>query len=645
MIYRICLIFLVCLHCLHLNAQTEKPILTLESIQSESFKKLPPFKYVDSVNKFLRVLNAKGMVYPKDTLIHYLKTFRTYVWQNEGLKNQKAAYYINLGNNASAQNKFGEAIFFFEKADKEDELLSLRKPGFVLMNQCYLYNQNKNFRRAIEAFEKQLSWFESFSEEIVKNNLSEKEIMVSMYILSPVACSYIFLNDTIGTNKTIEIAHNILQASVKRTILNTDQTEILWFLYNCMLYFKNRYLLNDEIKTKEIIDICTNRLNYNGISQPVKESFQRNYIEWLTNYFIFTGNIDSATYYLNKMKEAPSAMVDKKQNNLNIKINELKIKCLKDGNQEILNLTDEVLNLSDTINIELNNQIDDMLYAYTKAEFADEELKLAEADNSRKRTIILTISIIAIFTTIGIYIKMRNKHQKIKMEIDVINNLSNLKIATLEATKQEAIKEEQERMAQEMHDNVSSVLAGLQHQVDEILITSNNKDKKEMEKIKDGLQYIYSNVRTKSHQLFFDSGIQQHASFLETLNFLVNGSLPDKKYKKYIEVDVNAILLLTLEDRINILRIIQEALTNIIKHSKATELSIMLISTTTEIILQIIDNGIGLKKEIKKGMGMLSIFRRVKQLNGTLEIINDDGFTLIITINKNKMIKFKDYII
>ncbi len=84
-------------------------------------------------------------------------------------------------------------------------------------------------------------------------------------------------------------------------------------------------------------------------------------------------------------------------------------------------------------------------------------------------------------------------------------------------------------------------------------------------------------------------------------------------------------------------RIFQEALTNILRHAKATKLIITLSNTSTSIKMSIEDNGLGMPKEkIKsiKSLGILGMQQRAKQCGGTIEIISKEkkGTKIIVNI-------------
>lgn len=86
------------------------------------------------------------------------------------------------------------------------------------------------------------------------------------------------------------------------------------------------------------------------------------------------------------------------------------------------------------------------------------------------------------------------------------------------------------------------------------------------------------------------------------------------------------------EIKINVFRIVQESLTNIVKHSQASDVEIKMSLTGSDsdtivngdLILTIHDNGIGFDiNSIKPGLGLLGIRERVEALNGSFKIQSD----------------------
>jgi len=82
----------------------------------------------------------------------------------------------------------------------------------------------------------------------------------------------------------------------------------------------------------------------------------------------------------------------------------------------------------------------------------------------------------------------------------------------------------------------------------------------------------------------------------------------------------------TLE--ISVFRILQELVTNIIKHAEASEASIAITQHEESLSIIVEDNGKGftpLQIQKKEGMGLNSIERRIEHIEGTMEIDSTPG--------------------
>ena len=86
--------------------------------------------------------------------------------------------------------------------------------------------------------------------------------------------------------------------------------------------------------------------------------------------------------------------------------------------------------------------------------------------------------------------------------------------------------------------------------------------------------------------------------------------------------------------RINIYRILQELINNIIKHSKCTEATVAIKSCENFICIQVEDNGKGFQLiERKEGIGLTNITNRVDSFNGEIETESSPGNGCRTTIN------------
>jgi two-component system sensor histidine kinase UhpB len=95
--------------------------------------------------------------------------------------------------------------------------------------------------------------------------------------------------------------------------------------------------------------------------------------------------------------------------------------------------------------------------------------------------------------------------------------------------------------------------------------------------------------------------------------------------------------LLNSKNILTLFRILQEGLTNIIRHANAKSVEVKLYYSPGKIFLEINDDGIGISKEkinSKDSIGLIGMKERLRQFNGTLEIFSskNNGTSLLISI-------------
>lgn len=186
-----------------------------------------------------------------------------------------------------------------------------------------------------------------------------------------------------------------------------------------------------------------------------------------------------------------------------------------------------------------------------------------------------------------------------------------------------------------MHDGILGKLLGVRLSLDSL----NEEDapaikKKRFEYIEE-IQKIAEEIRLISHRLNKVSLID--VDFKTVLDELIEKQ-QQRNIKFRLEVSPS-IKWEILEDdiKINIYRIVQEAINNIHKHSGATEAFVQIQKIEHELILEISDNGKGIGNgQIKRGIGLQNIETRAKNLKGKLEITsgnsNNQGTLIKLTV-------------
>lgn len=85
--------------------------------------------------------------------------------------------------------------------------------------------------------------------------------------------------------------------------------------------------------------------------------------------------------------------------------------------------------------------------------------------------------------------------------------------------------------------------------------------------------------------------------------------------------------------KLNIFRIVQEQLNNILKHARATKIAIRLLQNKKEVRLTIADNGVGFDiSKKRKGIGVTNIKSRAASYNGTADFVSQPGQGCVLNV-------------
>jgi len=187
----------------------------------------------------------------------------------------------------------------------------------------------------------------------------------------------------------------------------------------------------------------------------------------------------------------------------------------------------------------------------------------------------------------------------------------------------EARETERSDIGKELHDNVNQLLAASM-----LYLDMARKD------IKDGEIYLIH-----SSEYMFNA--------IEEIRKLAKGLMPGKDFGLCTAIEhiardtmethpvrISCILKPSLESamsdnfKLNIFRIIQEQLNNILKHARASEIQITMSEMKTGFALSIVDNGIGFdiaKRKKSTGIGINNIISRTELLRGKASFITTPG--------------------
>ena len=180
------------------------------------------------------------------------------------------------------------------------------------------------------------------------------------------------------------------------------------------------------------------------------------------------------------------------------------------------------------------------------------------------------------------------------------------------------------RLRRDLHDGLGPALSalGLKIEAARLLMShSPERAQEQLLQLKTEVQDSVSEVRRIVHDL--------RPPKLDDLGF--TGALKDlagsvEEAGLHISCDLMPLDdLLDAATQVALYRIAQEALTNVLKHAGASHVSLKVFKQEGEVVLECLDNGVGLPEVREAGVGSRSMRERAGALSGSLELRDAAG--------------------
>jgi signal transduction histidine kinase len=228
-----------------------------------------------------------------------------------------------------------------------------------------------------------------------------------------------------------------------------------------------------------------------------------------------------------------------------------------------------------------------------------------------------------------------SEREKIEVELEY----SREKLSSLSTYLQAAREDERKMIAREIHDELGQALNTLKLRVAMLKDDIPDGDTQPIIKISqineliDNVITVVKKLITELRpQLLDDLGLSAAIEWYVT-EFEKNSGIKCFIFFENEQFSFNPDL------NISIFRIIQESLTNVARHSRATKVDINYYETGNSLIFSIIDNGIGIKPENLTGshsFGIIGMKERIKYWQGDISFAGKDtGTTITVTIPKS----------
>ncbi len=297
------------------------------------------------------------------------------------------------------------------------------------------------------------------------------------------------------------------------------------------------------------------------------------------------------------------------------------------------------IKLSDSLKSErLINRVN---YLETQFEFQKknseinvQKLEIVQQRNSIQRqqmntNYAIATAILFLILTVAIWLFYKQRQKRKNQELIALK--SEAQVNALESLI-EGEEKERLRIAKELHDGVNGDLSAIKHKLNTLLEMNNTTIKEAVVMIDKSCEQ----VRAISHNLV-PPALENFDLQTAAADYVTNMNAIHKSKISFDFIGIHLMLPKIIE--VNIFRIIQELVTNSIKHSNANEIHVQLSSQDDNIQLSVDDDGVGFDVNTKEGhgVGLSNIKNRVSFLNGEINISSSDlGTSVNIFMDKTK---------
>src|ERR1700692_792611 len=185
--------------------------------------------------------------------------------------------------------------------------------------------------------------------------------------------------------------------------------------------------------------------------------------------------------------------------------------------------------------------------------------------------------------------------------------------------------DERRRIARELHDSLGQELSAAKMMTDKIaMLNRSSESKNEAIEISNLIDHAIQQVRSISYLLH--PPLLDEIGLQSALQFYLEGFTKRSGIEVFLEMQPSNFPRLTPEMETAIFRIVQEAVTNVFRHSGASEAWVTLVKDDSQLVGTVRDNGKGIADGVMEGrpapigVGIGGMRQRVKEFGGELRI-------------------------
>lgn len=546
-----------------------------------------------------------------DSLKQELSTYRQIAFDNKALGAYRGKYYSYLALYSYNRNEFGSAIYYAEKNNEEKTRAGVFEKGGIPHSEMFtitVYYNNKDYPRVFSKYNSLRPALLTVPAGITAGTVSPDQAYLAFAILNSVVYASYNKKDTSRTAECIGLCEQMLAAIGPKAEKYKEDTVVYAYIYHIICYAREKYL-NHYDRAKQFLQTAIGEVR----SKTFPPNWQPAYTEELygdaVEFYFDNNKQDSAAFYLNLIRASNDSLVSFSSMNQRFFLdNDSKLLAGRGNYEAAYKDLRKVYEMSDSSFYAVSADKDNNLYALAEAENTRNELLATEAKKEkaeRYSTILFTLLGLLVFAGVIGFLLYRAKQKQ---------SLLNLQLS----------------LARNFHDEIGPML-----------LYANTLVKKETEgnasprldELKSQIAHIMESVRSISHDLKSN----EHSTvdtFYKEISALSEKIMASTRIEFEISVNNGQRILSHLQFT-NLRKMVNELVTNSIKHAGCSLISIDLKALEKNIRIRYSDNGKGMAGGFPEGgIGIQNIKERAAMMNGEFQLHNawPNGYYIDISI-------------
>ncbi len=268
---------------------------------------------------------------------------------------------------------------------------------------------------------------------------------------------------------------------------------------------------------------------------------------------------------------------------------------------------------------------------FARIEYETDKLQDEKEALAKKNTYIIGISMIVLLFGAAIfviyYLNSRNKELLLIQEQQKANEEIYQLMFEQQSNIETARTEEKTRIAMELHDGILNNIYAVRLNLEFINKKSDDESVQKRKEFIKELQTVESEIRAVSHDLSRSDIFNQGQDFGAILRFMITSQ--KNNFNTVFDAEIDPSIdwdTINNTFKVNIYRIVQEALQNINKYSQAQHAGVEIVMQDNKLNIVVTDDGVGFDPEkARGGIGLRNLRKRADGLKGILNITSRAG--------------------